>query len=289
MKIYNKYILFLIFSCITSSYAAQNSIKQTSIIAESIEKLTELVGDHHWPQRREIIRKAINTGIHPDALHSDKNWDSSPLADAILQDDYIFTLLLLKRRANPNQLWHREPIILIAGTSPLVQALIDYKADIHINAGHSGNSLLHHCLPFTDDPEIILTYCEAGVDPCEKNHDGENPLFYALSPLYGHLVTKRATKLRLLTLVGTPFDTKTYKGATLTQIIQKNIDDNPSERNEHIRSLTIIATATKERKTHITKSLGRSLPGAHQGSAHSHGELIQTILEYDGQTTDLTL
>jgi hypothetical protein len=72
-------------------------------------------------------------------------------------------------------------------------------------------------------------------------------------------------------------------------MIQKSIADNPLKRAHHIKLLTTIANAAKERKTHITKSLGQSLPSVHPSSPLTHDELVQTVLDYDGQTTNLTL
>ena len=46
------------------------------------KQLKKLFGDHNWEQRKAIIKKAVEDGIHPDALGTDHD---NPLYQAVLR------------------------------------------------------------------------------------------------------------------------------------------------------------------------------------------------------------
>lgn len=101
--------------------------------------------------------------------HADPNvvvFSTPLLSTAIMQDDYEFTELLLKRGAQLNHQGHSNSLSK-AETPKMAQLLIDNKADVH--AQEWCGNLLHDAARNNKPAKMIAFLCNTGVDCNLKN------------------------------------------------------------------------------------------------------------------------
>lgn len=162
--------------------------KYLQLRSASVTELNRCPADHHWPERKKLIAKAIKDGIGPNIQYD----GITPLSDAILRNDSDFAKLLLDHRADPNAecnyVGSKAPIIYWVRSSNIAQLLIQHGAKVPKDIIARNIHLFDNC------PKQILFYATRGADVNAEAH-GETPLLYSAKQAYYSDQTQTALSL----------------------------------------------------------------------------------------------
>lgn len=197
------------------------------------DELATLSSDHNWPKRKEIIKKAVEDGIHPDKLGDNL---STPLYQTLSHDpdNSEFLDFLLKHKANPNQTdASGDPVFMSAKTPAAAQLLWEHGGQETVQ-NHGAQLLFHAACPYGKnyDPALITWYINKGV-PVDSACEGETALHNVVfkSDEYHDNAEDALTRINLLlregALLGTTIS-KNWHGLrdyNTPQIIKHTIKD----------------------------------------------------------------
>lgn len=186
--------------------------------------------------------------------HADPNvvvFGTPLLSTAIMQDDYEFTELLLKRGALVNG--YSNPLFR-ANTPKMARLLLRYKADI--NACEQGGNLLHDAARNNKPAKMVAFLCNAGVDCTLKNRlDLSSPVhtLFDRSDFDGTNIPKKLfKKITIFLWAGADLHSRNKQGQSPLGILKNEAPD----LVPHIQArMTVIPQIKSEKKREYQQNL----------------------------------
>lgn len=246
--------------------------------SEVIRKINSFDGgDAQWPERRAVIREAVERGVHPNTISY--GWKYFPLYEAVSHRDEKFTKYLLMHLAHATQLYGKESLLFHTTSKNIVELLLQYGAPVNVqNDDPLGESFLYH---ISRDEDLGADFIEVskkyGIDPLMNGKHGNSPLEGVFC--YGRMGWVRRgraalglEKAKMLVELGVSLDSpmvREYVGFTLVQAIhvkmKELLEEFKGKQDSEVfvfykNLLETVKSAALTRKQVISDDMGEQIP-----------------------------